>query len=70
MRLCCGWCDFETERPGDMVGHMVASGHGLSDGVKADMVESALPAELERVLTGILDGSIQGEPVEDEETES
>jgi hypothetical protein len=62
-KLACGWCEFITTAPGDMVAHMLASGHGLAPGVAGDMVESGLPAELERVLSGLQDGSLKGEPV-------
>jgi hypothetical protein len=66
MTIRCAWCDVESDDPGAIVAHMLASGHGLganADAFRKDCVETALPGELERVLSGIQDGSIKGEPV-------
>lgn len=66
LTIKCGWCDAQSDDPSVIVAHMLETGHGLGDHAdefRADCVESALPAELERVLAGIQDGTIVGEPV-------
>lgn len=64
-KLSCAWCDFKTLDPGEMVGHMISAGHGMSAETKAAMLESGGVAELENVIGGIQAGRIKGEPVTD-----
>lgn len=56
--LACAWCDFTTPDPGAIVLHMIETGHGLSDKVRAEMVESGMPAELETVLGKLQRGAV------------
>jgi hypothetical protein len=56
--LACAWCDFTTEQPDEIVLHMMTTGHGLGDQVKAGMVESGMPAELATVIGKLQRGEL------------
>lgn len=67
LKVGCGYCDFTSESPDEMVLHMFTTGHGLATGLKERMQESGLVAELTEVIRRVQADPECGEPVTEED---
>lgn len=64
IKLCCGWCDYETVIPEEMATHMLSLKHGVSAACVASSMDGAGFADIVRTLAELQANPTGGRPVD------